>query len=403
MLSIDVTVIGGGCVGLTAALGLADKGLKVLVIDKGAESVTLKEPELRVSAISKGSENILRNLGVWDQLDNDRLAPYQTMSVWDKDSFGKIGFDSHDIGQPHLGHIIENNHIKNALVRQANSHENVQLKYQTGVAAIHNYAEQVLLTLDDGTPVISKLVVAADGANSWVRKQLNLAITFSDYEHHAIVASIKTSESHQQCARQVFLPDGPLALLPLWQQDECSIVWSTKPEHADKLLAMSPEAFCRQLTAATDSVLGPLELVSERMSVPLTMRYANQWLDKRVLLMGDAAHTIHPLAGLGMNLGLLDAASLCQLIESPKMLSEANLSSKLRQYERWRKSEAQAFIAAMAGLKELFDGTNPLKKLIRGIGLTLTQASPIVKDKIIQQAMGLKGDLPELAKRQEAL
>jgi len=403
VLSTDVTIIGGGCVGLTAALGLANNGFKVLVIDKGPDTATLSEPELRVSAISAASENILKAVGAWSNLADERLSPYQTMSVWDKDSFGKIHFDSHKIGHSHLGHIIENNHIKNALIEAANSNSNIQLKYNAGVASIHNDEEQVLITLDDGKPVISKLVVAADGANSWVRKQLNLAITFSDYDHHAIVATIKTSEPHNRCARQVFLPDGPLALLPLWQENECSIVWSTKPAHAELLFAMTDEEFNRAITAATDSVVGPIELASKRMSVPLTMRYANQWLDKRVVLMGDAAHTIHPLAGLGMNLGLLDAASLVQLLDKPEALSGIELHSLLRKYERWRKSEAQTFIAAMAGLKELFDGSDPLKKLIRGVGLALTDASPLAKDMIIQQAMGLAGDLPQMAKSIDAI
>jgi len=401
--SADVTVIGGGCVGLTAALGLAQNGFKVIVIDKGKDIAELTEPELRVSALSAASENILKKVNGWQKANEQRFSAYQTMSVWDKDSFGKIHFDSRDIGHGRLGHIIENNNVRNGLIEAAKQENNITLLFNTGVKSIHNGEEQVLLTLEDGLPVVSKLLIAADGANSWVRKQLNLAITFSDYDHHAVVATIDVAENHQQCARQVFLPDGPLALLPLWQENQCSIVWSTSPEHAKELVEIPEEQFNRAITAATDSVVGPISLASERVSIPLTMRYANQWLDKRVVLMGDAAHTIHPLAGLGMNLGLLDAASIVDVLPNPEILVDSKLQQALRQYERWRKSEAQTFIAAMAGLKELFAGSNPVKKLIRGAGLALTNSTPMVKDKIIQQAMGLSGGLPKLAKTVDSL
>ena len=398
MITTDIVIIGGGCVGLTAALGLANKGHKVTVIDAADAQVELTEPELRVSAISAASEQIFKNLSVWQELQVERITPYETMKVWDKHSFGRIHFDPQQIAQHRLGHIIENNNIRNALIKVANNNDKVQLKFSTSVLAIHNSDEQVLLTLQDGTPVVAKLCVAADGANSWVRKQLNTPIRFSDYDHHAMVATVKTQEAHNNCARQVFLPEGPLALLPLNDVNTCSIVWSATPDFSQSLQKMSDQEFNKAITAATDSELGVIEMQSQRPVFPLTMRYAQKWVEGRVVYMGDAAHTIHPLAGLGMNLGLLDAASLVELIDNTSLKPE-NLAKALAKYQGWRKAEAQNYIAAMSALKELFAGRNPIKKVIRGAGLFLTDNLPLIKDKIIKQATGLGGKLPGLAQK----
>lgn len=397
MISTDIVIVGGGSVGLTTALGLADAGFTVTVIDNSAAVTELAEPETRVSALSPASEAILRNLGAWQYLDASRLTPYSDMDVWEKDAFGRIQFNAEQVSEPRLGHIIENNNIRNALIKSAQQHSNITLMFETQYQHIHNSDEHVLVTLTSGSPILAKLLIAADGANSNVRKSLNLPITFSDYDHHAIVATIKTKDPHAHCARQVFLPDGPLALLPLYDSHLCSIVWSTSPEHAEQLMAGSAEQFSRALTAATDSVLGPVTLASKRQSFPLTMRYANQWLDQRVVLVGDAAHTIHPLAGLGMNLGLLDAASIVQQLQEVDVANLPEMTQKLRAYERWRKAEAQQVILAMQSLKSLFEGDNPIKKFIRTAGLSLTNSMPMVKHEIILNAMGMKGDLPNLA------
>lgn len=395
-------MIGGGCVGLTAALGLAQQGHQVTVIDASDAEVALAEPELRVSAISAASEQIFTKLNVWQALQQERVSPYQTMKVWDKHSFGSIHFDAEKIAEHRLGHIIENNNIRNALIKVAQSNANIQLKFSTPVLAIHNTDEQVLLTLQDGTPLVAKLCVAADGANSWVRKQLNTPIRFSDYDHHAMVATVTTEEPHGNCARQVFLPQGPLALLPLSDANTCSIVWSAEPDYSKSLQQMSDQEFNNAITAATDSELGLIKVASQRPVFPLTMRYAQKWVQDRVVFMGDAAHTIHPLAGLGMNLGLLDAASLAELV-GEKALKSSELTKALSQYQGWRKAEAQNYIAAMSALKELFAGSNPIKKLIRGAGLFVTDNLPLVKDKIIKQATGVSGKLPELAKMKDLI
>lgn len=399
MITTEVLIVGGGCVGLTTALALAEVGYKVVVVDKGPAEQELNEPQARVSAISLASQQVLENLGAWSELETGRLQPYDSMSVWDKHSFAKIDFDANDINQTYLGHIIENQNISNALIKQARKQANIELRFESEITSLHNKPDQVLLTLSDGTPILAQLLVAADGANSWVKQQLKAKTTYSDYDHHAIVCNIKTELANGNCARQVFLPEGPLALLPMADPHTCSIVWSTSPDHANQLTDMSDEQFGKALSAAADSVLGVCEPVSKRIRFPLTMRFTQQWLQDRVVFLGDAAHTIHPLAGLGMNLGLMDAASLADCLADKPKLTDPSIYQQLRKFERWRKAEAQTYILAMSSLKNLFDGDNVLKKLIRGVGLSLTNSFAPIKAKITSQAVGLEGDLPSLAKK----
>lgn len=404
MISTDVVIVGGGCVGLTLALGLAQAGIPSVVIDAGPYAQPLTDaPELRVSAISGASEAIFTRLGVWQDMLDTRACEYKTMQVWEKDSFGSISFSSEQVHYPHLGHIIENKVIRNSLLKQLELHNDIcSVLFGQGVDKINVGEREVLVSLVDGTPIIGQLLVAADGANSFVRQQMDMPITFWDYEHTAIVATVKTELPHQNCASQCFLPSGPLAFLPLWGQKNAqnisSIVWSTSSEQAKMLLNCTQKQFNKYLTTAFDGRLGMVQVQSERVGFELKMRYARTWIKHRVALIGDAAHTIHPLAGLGMNLGLLDAASLVQvLVENKKSRKDLGQVSNLRGFERWRKAEAQTYIAAMEGLKRLFAGSHPLKKLVRSTGLVLADSVLPAKDMIIKQAMGLTGELPELA------
>jgi 2-octaprenylphenol hydroxylase len=243
------------------------------------------------------------------------------------------------------------------------------------------------------------LVVGADGANSWLREKSTIPLTFWDYQHHALVATIKTELPHEHCARQIFTPDGPLAFLPLFEQNLCSIVWSVSPEKAQQLKSLSAVEFNKQLSRNFDNRLGLCELQSERFSFPLRMRYARDFAKHRIALIGDAAHTIHPLAGQGVNLGLLDAVSLGQTIEQNiAEEKDIGLYKNLRYFERWRKTEAAQMIASMELLKQLFAGDNPMQKALRDVALVFTdQVSPL-KTSFIKQAMGLSGELPLLAK-----
>ncbi|PAJ74091.1 monooxygenase [Pseudoalteromonas sp. NBT06-2] len=398
MMQTQVCIVGAGCIGLTLALGLAKAGIEVVVLDSASGDIEVgNEFGLRVSALSLASQALFEKLDVWQGIITTRAQSYQKMDVRDQDSFGKISFTAADFDTEYLGHIVENDVIRQSLIVQLNEQASATLIFNTHYTEIHQSENDVFLTLESGQPIITKLLVACDGANSNIRQLFKMPITFWDYDHHAIVATIKTQLPHDNVARQVFLPDGPLAFLPLAEKNTHSIVWSTSPEKAKKLQALSDKEFNKILMAHFDGQCGLCEVVSERAAFPLTMRYSKKWLDNRVVLMGDAAHTIHPLAGLGMNLGLKDAALMIDLLSEGSQ-NEA-ISSRvekpqfaphkvLREYERTRKSDAQLHIAMMQGLKELFEGQNPVKKLIRGIGLNIVDNLGPLKHIFGKSALG---------------
>ncbi|EIJ2833044.1 FAD-dependent 2-octaprenylphenol hydroxylase [Vibrio parahaemolyticus] len=401
MQSVDIAIIGGGMVGLALAAAFKDSDLRIAVIEGSVPDETLNElPDVRVSALSRSSETILRKLGAWQGIEQRRAAPYYGMEVWEQDSFAKIEFDAQSMAQPDLGHIVENRVIQLALLEQVQKLENVTLFMPARCATLAVGEQESWLTLDNGQAMTAKLVVGADGANSWLRNQMDIPLTHWDYGHHALVANVKTADPHHSIARQIFTPHGPLAFLPMSQPNMCSIVWSTEPNRAEELLVMSDEAFNKTLTSEFDARLGVCEVVGERAAFSLKMRYARDFVVERVALVGDAAHTIHPLAGQGVNLGLLDAASLAQeVLTLWKQGQDIGSKRNLRGYERWRKAEAAKMIAAMQGFRDLFSGDHPAKKLVRGIGLSLAGQLPGAKDEIMKRALGLKGHLPELARQ----
>ncbi len=300
-------------------------------------------PDLRVSALSRASERILHRVGAWPGIESRRLSPYSKMEVWEQDSFASIEFDAGRLAQPNLGHIVENRVIQLALLERVQQLPNVTLLAPERCQNIAFGESEAWLSLESGKSLTAKLVVggADGGANSWLRQQLDIPLTHWDYGHSAIVANIRCTEAHERTARQIFRPQGPLAFLPLPDSDLCSIVWSVGPQEAEQLCTMSDYEFNKTLTAAFDHRLGLCRVEGgERQAFPLKMRYARDFVRERVALVGDAAHTIHPLAGQGVNLGgLLDAASLAQEL---KVLwqQEQDIGKKvnLRQYERWRKA-----------------------------------------------------------------
>jgi 2-octaprenylphenol hydroxylase len=400
MHAFDIVVVGGGIVGLTQALALKNSGLSVAVVENHvSQAMPSGDPQLRVSALTLATENILHNLGVWQHLDPDRLCSYVDMQVWDQDSFGQITFCADQVQKKQLGHIVENQAVRHSLWIQAQNSSHIELLAPKKIDQLVFGQQECFITLDDSSQITARLVIGADGANSVVKKLANFAQTFWDYDQHAIVATVKTVLPHNNVARQVFTASGPLAFLPLWGAHHCSIVWSQDEPRAAELLKLSNAEFNKALTAAFDCTLGICELVSDRQSYALKMRYARQWVGNRVAIIGDAAHTIHPLAGQGANLGILDAAALAEqinkLVEQNK---DFGLAKNLRPFERWRKTEAVKMVAAMEGFKRLFAGNQTIKKLIRNTGLSLANHSPFTKQKIIQHAMGLEGELPELTK-----
>ncbi|MFC3394210.1 FAD-dependent 2-octaprenylphenol hydroxylase [Brenneria rubrifaciens] len=397
MQSFDVVIAGGGMVGLALACGLQGNGLRIAVLEK--QPVDIRPPEnapaLRVSAINAASESLLRHLGVWESLAAQRVSPYNVMEVWDKDSFGKIRFSGEEFGFSHLGHIIENTLIQQALWQKASRSGDITLLAPAGLKQVAWGENEAFITLQDDSMLTARLVVAADGAHSWLRQHADIPLTFWDYDHHALIANIRTASPHHAVARQVFHGDGILAFLPLSDPHLSSIVWSLSPQQAQAMQTLPEDAFNQQLSMTFDLRLGLCKVESERQTFPLTGRYARSFAAHRLVLAGDAAHTIHPLAGQGVNLGFMDVADLiAELKRLQAQGKDIGQHLYLRRYERKRKHSAAVMLASMQGFRELFAGQNPAKKLLRDLGLVLADSLPGVKPTLVRQAMGLH-DLPD--------
>ncbi|BAW26296.1 MULTISPECIES: 2-octaprenyl-3-methyl-6-methoxy-1,4-benzoquinol hydroxylase [Pseudomonas] len=401
----DLLIVGAGMVGSALALALRHSGLQILLLDGGPLTVKpfdAQAPfEPRVSALSAASQRILERLGAWDGIAQRRATPYSDMHVWDGSGTGQIHFSAASVHAHVLGHIVENRVVQDGLLERLH-HSDIGLLPNARMEQLRRSGDEWLLTLADGRQLRAPLVVAADGAQSAVRRLAGCETREWDYLHHAIVTSVRCSAGHQGTAWQRFTDEGPLAFLPLTrdgQQDWCSIVWSTTPEHAEQLMALDEAAFLQALERAFEGRLGEVLQADPRVCVPLRQRHAKRYVDEGLALIGDAAHTIHPLAGQGVNLGFLDAAVLAEVLvnacERGERLADVKVLSR---YERRRMPHNLALMAAMEGFERLFQA-NPLPlRWLRNSGLKLVEQMPEAKALFVRQALGLSGDLPDLAK-----
>ena len=397
----DLLIVGGGMVGstLACALGVADLKIALLEgmpLDRIRPGVNL---DSRVSAISHASRRIFAAVGAWDGITAWRVSPFRDMRVWDAAGFGGIHFDSAAMGESSLGWIIENRVIQSALLERARQLPTVELLCPAAldtVEALENGRWRARLR--DGRELTTRLLVGADGAESKVREMAGIKTSGWNYGQHAVVANVRTAEPHQATAWQRFLPTGPLAFLPL-ADGRCSIVWATTPERAGALLTLDESDFAQALAEAFDWRLGAILEVGPRLAFPLRRQHAHAYVKPGLALIGDAAHVIHPLAGQGVNLGLLDAAALAEVILDAVAAGHDLGSLKvLRRYERWRKGDNLLMMGVMDGFKRLFGATPPPVRLLRNLGLNLTDAAGPLKHRIARRAMGLDGDLPRLAR-----
>ena len=364
--SFDVIVVGGGIVGLSAAIAMSQRHFSVALIDAGA--LTVDSPsgiDSRVYAINHASQALLQSLGAWDYLASARVAPYQHMHVWDAVSGAQIDFDARMVGMGHLGNMIEESVIKQALLTCVAQHP-ITIVPKCRITEVLSMPDAIRIS-DGTTTWQGKLLIVADGASSAMRELLGVPITTWPYHQQAIVTTLQTEKSHQQTAYQVFNPDGPLAFLPLSDPHQCSIVWSTTALRAKALMSLSDEAFSEAITAAFAAKLGASKVIGSRHQFPLHMRHAKRYSGPHWLLMGDAAHTIHPLAGLGLNVGLADLAAWLILMDTKK--HPLGSTTTLGAYQRQRKYEVWQMIALMEGLKAFF--ANPLQPVValRGMGI----------------------------------
>lgn len=393
MKQYDLIISGGGMVGASLAAALGQQAIKVAVIEPHLPSLEWPRAEydIRVSAITRATERLFDEIGAWSKMCDMRVAPYQHMQVWDESGDGSIHFDSTDLGEANLGHIIENSVIHKALLDRLKELENVELITPAQITELKQHEGHVDVSLDNGSRLSAKLLVAADGANSWVREQVGISTTGWLYDQSAVVATIQTEKSHQQTAWQQFMQNGPLAFLPLNQSHLSSIVWSTSHAEATRLCELNEEDFLAELQEAFGDRLGNMVSVGPRGAFPLQLKHANRYCAERVVLVGNAAHAIHPLAGQGLNLGINDVAELFRLIiEAHNRQKDLGEYALLRRYERARKGENVAVMAAMDGFKRLFSNDQPLLKAVRNIGLNLADHAGPIKNQIIRQAMGLK-------------
>ncbi len=400
----DLLIVGAGMVGSALALALRDSGLNILVVDGGPLTVkpfVADAPfEARVSALSIASQRILERLGVWDGIVARRVSPYSDMHVWDGSGTGKVHFSASSVHAEVLGHIVENRAVQDALVERLHDSD-IGLLADARLEQMRHSGDDWLLTLSDGRTLRAPLVVAADGANSTVRRMTGTATREWDYLHHAIVTSVRTADSHRKTAWQRFTDDGPLAFLPLDREGEhwCSIVWSVTPEQSERLMKLDDERFCRELENAFEGCLGQVISADSRVCVPLRQRHAKRYVAPGLALIGDAAHTIHPLAGQGVNLGFLDAAVLAEVLRDAVKRGERLADERvLSRYERRRMPHNLALMAAMEGFERLFQADALPVRLLRNAGLKMVDHSAEAKALFVRQALGLTGDLPELAK-----
>ncbi len=397
---VDVAIVGGSVVGLTLASLLLKAGFKVAVIEAGPERPLFQADEpvdLRVFAITRASERILASAGAWPKIASSRLGNFRSMQVWDEQGSGRISFDARHLCEPTLGYIVENRLIQSALEQALQANSELIWHRPAKLEGLQVDEQRAHLFLQDGKSLSARLVAGADGAFSRVRELCGIDTTGRDYQQTALVCNVSTEQSHEETARQRFLQTGPLAFLPLQDKNQSSIVWSTTPQEAERLLKLTEAEFRQELASAFEHALGAITACSDRAIFPLNRAHAEHYVRPRIALLGDAAHRIHPLAGQGANLGLLDAASLAEILidAEPDNLGSLRV---LRRYERWRRGDNLSMMLAMDAFKDLFSSKNLALRLLRNAGMDCLDQQEIIKSLIMKRAMGLMGDLPVSAR-----
>lgn len=410
----EVLIVGAGMVGATVATALGMRGISVAVFDHALPAPLPENapPELRVSALNYASEQILRNLGAWTYIENVRTCPYRQMAVWEKlhhlsgqeveSRPNTTHFDAVDTGLPQLGFIVENRVTQLGLLQAMAAYDSVKLFSSVSIENIDLSSGHSKVTLNDGQTFSGLLLVGADGADSGVRSSAGLGLEQKDYEQKCLVTTVEIEGGCQDITWQAFTPTGPEAFLPLPDIDGRSygsVVWYNLPEKVQRLLALPDQAFITELSNTFPKELPSIKKVLERGAFPLAKRHAVKYFRRGVVLAGDAAHTINPLAGQGVNLGFQDAAWLAQIIGEAIDAGENPGSVEvLTRYSKIRRPQNQRMMSLMDGFYHTFSNDNNALKLIRNIGLAMAgKATPATKQ-VMKYAMGLTGEQPELAK-----
>lgn len=411
----DLVIVGAGMIGAALAASLLSaqvsqqRDLRIALLDSAAQASLLRTlPELadeqalsvsgyepRVSALTQSSLALLQELGAWQYVQTQRVQAYQHMQVWDELGTGQVHFDAAELHSESLGCIVENQNLVQALHRVLAAEAKVQGFYGQKIESLSRQGLGSSLRLSDGQILETKLLVAADGANSFVRQRLGFETREWDYGHQAIVATVAMAQSHQATAWQRFSEQGPLALLPLRGKGQdgqgyCSIVWSQQTERARELMALDDAEFMAALTRASEGRLGAVQAVSERFSYPLRQRHAKTYVKPGAVLVGDAAHTIHPLAGQGVNQGFKDVVSLTEVLSKAKAQGvPLGHEYILKRYQRQRQGDNLMMMASMEGFKQLFGSASPALRLLRNTGMAWLNDQQFLKTQLARKAMGL--------------
>lgn len=386
-MDFDVVVVGGGLAGASLAVCLRKAALKVAVVE-GSAPTPPDGWDARIYAISPANRDFLDQLGIWKHLDPTRITPVAEMAVHG-DAGGELGFSAYESGMGELAWIVESSLMLTEFWETLKRQHNVSLFCPATPSEITFGPDAATLTLSDGVRLRSRLVVAADGANSWVRRQAGIDATVTPYDETGIVANFRCSTPHREIAHQWFRDDGVLAWLPL-PGNRISVVWSTPNANAEQLLALDEEAFCATVAAAGGHSLGALSLETRPAGFPLRLLRVAETVRPRLALIGDAAHAIHPLSGHGINLGFQDAMALGQRLAALPAWRDPGELSVLRAYARARAEEPLLVQYTTHALNRLFKGRNPVLTSIRNAGMNLTGHLPVLKSMLIRYAISGK-------------
>lgn len=403
----DVVIVGAAMAGASLACALAGSGLRIALLDRAMPDSDIELEagrfEPRVSALTPASVSWFQQLGVWQDMCRHRVSPYRGMHVWEADGTASISFNAAEIHADVLGYIVENRVIQAALHRRLDDCPDVGRLETAGIRAIQRGGDAVFLRLEEGRTLRARLLIGADGARSTVRRLAGFRTREWEYGHHAIVTTVKTERPHQQTAWQRFSDEGVLAFLPLQDAADgsaaggryCSIVWSLLPERAEAYLAMDRAAFAARLGHAFEHRLGTVDSVDERFGFPLYQCHATEYVQDRIALIGDAAHSIHPLAGQGANLGLLDVRALADVITGEMARGLPwDEPAVLRRYQRQRMGHNLAMAGLMEGFRRLYaDQPLPLRWL-RNTGMQAVDRLAPLKRRIMQEATGVPAPEP---------
>lgn len=394
---MDVVIVGGGIVGLVLANLLATQTkLSITIIEKN-DPILSWEPvdyDLRCSAITRASENVLESIGVWQEILSQRVGIYDHMQVWEHNTKARISFKASDLGEDNLGHIVENSLMQFVLWGKIIKDDRVTIRRDTPTQ-LKQFAHGARIYFGDEY-IDAALIIGADGSASWLRSAANMPVYRQQDQQSGLVATIRSSKPHKNTAMQCFTADGPLAFLPLSDPFLCSIVWSVDTELAQELCRLDAKSFCKRLAIEYDYKLGDLELIGNRHAFPLQLLHAQHYIAQRVALVGDAIHVVHPLAGQGLNMGIVDAATLAAVV-APVASKNRDIGAEhvLRKYERARKGANVASLASADLIKRAFAVSNPMLEKIRNWGINLLDGSSFAKRILVRSALGLNVEVAQ--------